>query len=138
MSFPMDNANNCFKYHPVNNETGKITFIFRRMLYNHSKGRLKAEGEIIKRPKLARYLERVAADPLGAVNGSLLKEMADDLKAVGSIITFKDLTDYQPIWRDPVEMPLRSRGNEPHFRLFTAPPPASGVLVGLALNALSR
>lgn len=106
-------------------------------MYNKNEGRLKTTNEIVIRPVLGDFLERVAADPEGLLNGSLVKEIADDLAEAGSIITLKDLVDYEPLWRPPLKMPLRSKGIEADLRLITPPPPSSGVLVGLALNALA-
>ncbi|VDL19432.1 unnamed protein product [Hymenolepis diminuta] len=108
------------------------------LLHNESEGRLKTTNEIVTRPELGDFLERVAADPEALLNGSLVKEIADDLAEAGSIITLKDLVDYEPLWRPPLEMPLRSKSIEADLRLITPPPPSSGVLVGLALNALAN
>ncbi|KAM3183031.1 hypothetical protein ACTXT7_011160 [Hymenolepis weldensis] len=107
------------------------------LLHNKTEGRLKTTNETVIRPVFADFLERVAADPEGLVNGSLVREIADDLAEAGSIITLKDLVDYEPLWRPPLKMPLRSKRKEADLRLITSPPPSSGVLVGLALNALA-
>nr|CDS30207.1 gamma-glutamyl transpeptidase [Hymenolepis microstoma] len=107
------------------------------LLYNETEGRLKTTNETVVRPVFANFLERVAANPEDILNGTLVKEIADDLKKAGSIITLQDLVDYEPLWRQPLEMPLRSKGMEIDLRLTTSPPPSSGVLVGLALNALA-
>ncbi|VDO03806.1 unnamed protein product [Rodentolepis nana] len=108
------------------------------LLYNKTEGRLKTTNETVVRPEFADFLQRVAEKPEEILNGSLAEEIAEDLKKAGSIITLKDLADYEPLWRDPLDIPLRSKGTETDLRLITCPPPSSGVLVGLALNALAN
>ncbi|KAM7540532.1 hypothetical protein Aperf_G00000022112 [Anoplocephala perfoliata] len=110
----------------------------RKLLYNAPENRLKTRSDKIIRLDLAKFFERVAADPESLINGSLVEDIAADLAEVGSIITLKDLVEYEPIWRTPVEMPLRSKGDKADLRLITCPPPSSGVLVGLALNVLAK
>ncbi|BHF59045.1 hypothetical protein SprV_0100200000 [Sparganum proliferum] len=70
-----------------------------------------------------------------------LRAMADDLAEMGSIITLDDLLNYHPIWRKPIRMQIR-RGPvanaKTDFEMHAAPPPSSGVLVGLALNMISK
>ncbi len=108
------------------------------MLYNETAGRYKRAGEPIIRPELAKYLERVAQNPEGLETGELQEDVAADLADLGSIITLKDLVDYEPLWRTPLEMPLRIRGHrEADFILRSAPPPSCAVLLGLALNTMA-
>lgn len=106
-------------------------------MYNATEGRLKTHGDTVIRPELANFFERVAANPESLVNGSLAEDIAADLTEAGSVITLKDIAEYKPIWRTPIEMPLRSKGEKADLRLITSPPPSTGVLVGLALNTLA-
>nr|CDS15661.1 gamma glutamyltranspeptidase 1 [Echinococcus granulosus] len=109
-----------------------------KLFYNKTEGRLKKRGELLIRPELGSFLERVAANPEDLITGRLVEEMRADLAEVQSIISLQDLIDYEPLWRAPVEMPLRAWGDEcPSLRLLTTPPPSSGVLIGLALNTLA-
>ncbi|VDK32419.1 unnamed protein product [Taenia asiatica] len=109
-----------------------------KLFYNEAKGRLKKRGELLIRPELGGFLERVAANPEGLINGELLAEMRADLAEVQSIISLQDLIDYEPLWRKPLEIPLRTWDHKsPNLRLVTTPPPSSGVLIGLALNTLA-
>ncbi|VDM17416.1 unnamed protein product [Hydatigera taeniaeformis] len=109
-----------------------------KLFYNKTEGRLKKQGELLIRPELGRFLERVAANPKGVLNGELVAEVRADLAEVRSIISLQDLIDYEPLWRMPLEIPLRDRHVKgPSLRLLTTPPPSSGVLIGLALNALA-
>jgi gamma-glutamyltranspeptidase len=43
-----------------------------------------------------------------------------------------DLRSYKPIVRAPIEIPLDDR-----YKLFTLPPPSSGLLVGFIMNIMS-
>ncbi|KAL5111822.1 Scoloptoxin SSD14 [Taenia crassiceps] len=109
-----------------------------KLFYNETEGRLKKRGELLIRPELGSFLERVAANPEGLINGELVAEVKADLAEVQSIISMQDLINYEPLWRVPLEIPLRAWDQKSsHLRLFTTPPPSSGVLIGLALNTLA-
>lgn len=96
-------------------------------------------GDLVYRPKLADYLECVAANPEGLQTGELHKDVAADLSDMNSLVTYQDLLDYVPIWKKPLEMPLRvhSKGDNADYILHSMPLPSASVLVGLALNTLS-
>lgn len=99
---------------------------------------MKKRGEPLIRPELGAFLERVAANPEGLINGELAAEIRADLAEAQSIISLQDLIDYEPLWRMPLEIPLRAWDHKsPSLRLLTTPPPSSGVLIGLALNTLA-
>lgn len=56
------------------------------------------EGDVIKRPALAKTLETIAAeggDALYSRNGSLFNDFIKDLKDFGSIITEDDMLNYK-------------------------------------------
>ena len=92
-----------------------------------------AEGALVRRPDFARTLDAVARDWHAYYRGSIAKEMARAVKAVGGILTEKDLADYRPIWRTPLEGIYRGH------RVVTMPPPSSGgVALIQTLNVLER
>ena len=56
-------------------------------------------GETFKQPELARTLERIAADPDDFYHGKMARELVDDLKKGGALITLEDLAHYDVVER---------------------------------------
>ncbi|VDL92404.1 unnamed protein product [Schistocephalus solidus] len=119
----------------------KENYALRLVLSDNSTGRWKKEGDRIIRSDLADFLRLVAEEDVCQPSLKVLTAMADDLAEMGSIITLNDLLNYHPIWRKPIRMQIR-RGPfanpKTDFEMHAAPPPSSGVLVGLVLNMLSK
>ena len=94
-------------------------------------GNLYKAGETFKQPELARTLERIAADPDDFYHGKMARELVDDLKKGGALLTLDDLAQYRVVEREPVV------GTFHDYTIISAPPPSSGgaVLVS-ALNIL--
>ena len=98
------------------------------------------EGDTYTRLDLAETMETLARDAdLGLENmnfytGNLGKEFVSDLKELGGIMTEQDLKDYQVHWSNPVNVHLASLG----ARLFSNPPPGSGVIMAAILNILDN
>lgn len=53
------------------------------MLTNPDTGELLNEGEMLKLPKLADTLQKIAADPYSYYNGSLADDIAEDIQDGG-------------------------------------------------------
>jgi gamma-glutamyltranspeptidase / glutathione hydrolase len=88
-------------------------------------------GETFKQPELARTLERISADPDDFYHGKLARELVDDLKKGGGLLTLEDLAQYTVVERTPVT------GTFHNYSIISAPPPSSGGIVLLsALNIL--
>ncbi len=88
-------------------------------------------GETFKQPELARTLERIAADPDDFYHGKMARELADDLKKGGGLITLDDLAQYNVVERQPV------LGTFHDYTIISAPPPSSGGVVLMStLNIL--
>ena len=88
-------------------------------------------GETFQQPDLARTLERIAADPDDFYHGKLARELVDDLKKGGALLTLEDLAHYDVVERSPVV------GTFHNYAVISAPPPSSGGVVLLsALNIL--
>lgn len=65
------------------------------MLMNEN-GELPVFGEKIKLPELARTLKIIAKEGADAFyNGSLTRELVEDIKANGGIITEEDMASYK-------------------------------------------
>jgi gamma-glutamyltranspeptidase/glutathione hydrolase len=84
-------------------------------------GSTPAAGEKIYEKKLADTLERLGNTPVAKFYGGPIgKEFVSYLGDHGGILTDDDLTDYQPIWRDPLHRAYQG------MVVYTMPPPSSG------------
>ena len=94
-------------------------------------GNFYKEGETFKQPELARTLERIEADPDDFYHGKMARELVDDLKKGGALLTLEDLAQYNVVERKPIV------GTFHKYTVISAPPPSSGGIVLLsALNIL--
>ena len=94
-------------------------------------GQLYKEGEIFRQPQLARTLRRIVADPDDFYHGRMARELVDELKKGGSLLTLEDLAQYTVVERAPIT------GSFHNYTILSAPPPSSGGIVLVsALNIL--
>src|ERR1017187_3827367 len=94
-------------------------------------GRPYEAGEKFKQPELAPTLERIAADPRDFYQGKMARELVEDLRKGGALITLEDLERYTVVERKPTSGSFRG------FTILSAPPPSSGGIVLVsALNIL--
>jgi gamma-glutamyltranspeptidase/glutathione hydrolase len=83
-----------------------------------------AEGEKIYEKKLADTIEHLGNTPVSKFyDGPIGKELVSFLGDHGGILTADDLTDYQPVWRDPLHRAYNG------MVVYTMPPPSSGGVV---------
>lgn len=96
--------------------------------------RIPKENDILKQPKLANTLKRLAK--FGAkdfYNGSIASDIAKDMAAHNGWITFNDLQNFP----EPKELaPLES--NYKGMSVFSQPPPCGGWTMLLALNLMDQ
>ena len=86
------------------------------------------EGDIFVQKELAETLKRIAKEGRdGFYKGKTADYIVAEMKRGNGIITHKDLTDYQAIWRKPTV------GEYKGYKVISMPPPSSG---GVALLAL--
>ncbi|MEH6609630.1 MAG: gamma-glutamyltransferase [Halioglobus sp.] len=84
-------------------------------------------GQRFVQEELAQTLRRIAADPEDFYQGTIARQIVAQMERNGGIITLKDLSAYQAIWREPLRAPWRE------YEVLGAPPPSSG---GFALVQL--
>jgi len=89
-------------------------------------------GEIVKRPALAKTLERIANEgPDYFYTGEFAKKIINGSKEAGTELTLEELENYKVRWQEPLH--FNYRGNE----LIGPPPPSyGGIYLAMMLNAL--
>jgi gamma-glutamyltranspeptidase/glutathione hydrolase len=88
-------------------------------------------GETFRQPELAETLKRIAADPGDFYHGKMARELVEELKKGGGLITLEDLAQYTVEERAPIT------GSFHDYTILSAPPPSSGGIVLVsALNML--
>lgn len=84
-------------------------------------------------PELAATLQRIADHgSKDFYDGELAKRIVESVRGAGGILGFRDLREYEPVWRAPIKLHYGA------YEIVTVPPPSGGGLViGEALNILS-
>jgi gamma-glutamyltranspeptidase / glutathione hydrolase len=85
-------------------------------------------------PELASTLQRLADH--GArdfYSGAIAKKLIEGVRAGGGIFGFRDLHEYEPVWRAPIKLRYGA------YEIHTVPPPSGGgIILGQALNILAN
>ncbi len=95
-------------------------------------GRYPREGDVLRNPELAAFLETLPRDGERAFyEGELAERIARAMREGAGLLTAADLAAYRVIEREP--LPVDYRG----YRLLTNPPPAfGGSLIAMTLRLL--
>jgi len=100
-------------------------------------GALYEPGEILRQPELAATLRRIARR--GAAEfyrGQTARELADEMAAMGGLISLHDLAGYKAKLREPLRAKYMVDGVE--WEVISGPPPSSGgTAIIEALNILA-
>jgi len=88
---------------------------------------------VLVQTDLAATLQRLAeAGAKDFYDGELAKKLVEALKVNGGTIGYRDLRDYEAIWRAPIKLRFGD------YDLYTvAPPSGGGIVIGETLNILS-
>jgi gamma-glutamyltranspeptidase/glutathione hydrolase len=71
-------------------------------------GSLLNEGDLLSQPGLVAALESLAEDgPRGAYEGTIGRALLELMEERGGLVTAADLTSYEALWTDPVEIDFR-------------------------------
>ncbi|HVS31623.1 MAG TPA: gamma-glutamyltransferase [Thermoanaerobaculia bacterium] len=92
-----------------------------------------AAGSTLVQPDLAATLQRLAkSGPADFYEGETARRLVNGIRAAGGIIGYRDLREYKPIWRAPLEIGFNG------YAIYTMPPPSGGGMVlAESLNILS-
>jgi gamma-glutamyltranspeptidase / glutathione hydrolase len=96
------------------------------------KGELPKERDVIRQPELAQSLKAIAKDGAAVFySGWIGHAIVETIKKTGGVMTFDDLKNYRPVWREPLI------GSYRNHTVITMPPPSSGgVAIVEMLNVL--
>lgn len=83
-------------------------------------------------PALAVTLQRIADDGARVFyHGDVAKKLVTAVRDAGGILGFRDLEEYEPVWRAPMKLRYGQ------YEIYTPPPPSSGgIVIGETLNIL--
>ncbi len=93
-------------------------------------GKFKKEGDILKNPEIAKTLEIIKKNPFDIYNGSLARQIVEDIGKSNGIISLNDLKEYTVNITDPVRFKFKD------LVLHTMPPPGSGAVLAMVLNII--
>ncbi len=90
------------------------------------------EGDIFIQKDLAKTLKRIARYGVkDFYQGQTAKLISNEMQKNGGLITLKDLANYRPVWRDPIQIQYRG------FTIYSMPLPSSGgIVMAEILNTL--
>ena len=99
---------------------------------NKTTNELYGAGDVMKRPKLARTLRKIAEQgPEVFYTGTLADQIVKEIQDRGGIITKQDLADYQVDFREALTVHLNES-----LTAFTTQAPSSGPILTFILNIL--
>nr|XP_054923484.1 scoloptoxin SSD14-like isoform X2 [Dermacentor andersoni] len=104
----------------------------RRAFLNNTTGQVLKKGEILIQADLAKTLEYVAAQ--GAdyfYTGEFAKELVQEVKDWGGVMTEEDLLCYSANWTTPVKTTFKD-----NFTMYSAAPPGSGPVLAYILGIM--
>ena len=88
-------------------------------------------GDTIVEKNLAATLKSLGNDPVANFyHGEIATEIAAFMKDRGGLVSLSDLTNYRPIWRNPIHRHYEG------YDVYTMPPPSSGGVVLEMLGVL--
>lgn len=95
-------------------------------------GEAPSPGTVLEQADLAATLQAIAEQgPDGFYRGQVADLIVAEMERGGGLISHRDLEDYAPVWRRPVEVAYRGH------TIYSMPPVSSGGLtLGLILNIL--
>jgi len=91
------------------------------MYFTKTSGEHFEEGDLFVQKDLAETLERISVrGRQGFYSGKTADLIVSEMQKQGGLITYKDLSEYESVWRQPVKAQYRG------YELSIMPPPSSG------------
>ena len=88
------------------------------------KGKPGVVGQLVKNPKLAATLERIAAEgPKAFYEGPVAQDLVGAARSLGGALTLEDMKAYRPVERQPLVVHWEG------YDVYTMPPPSAGGLM---------
>ena len=87
----------------------------------------------LTQPELSATLQRIAdGGKKEFYEGDIAKRLVEGLRLLGGTLGYRDLRDYEPLWRAPIKLRFGD------YDLYTvAPPSGGGLVIGETLNILA-
>jgi len=101
-----------------------------KALFKKSDGTWYKEGDTLTNKLLASTLKKIQNNPDDFYTGDLAKEIVQDIKDAGGIVSEKDLTDYSIEEREPLVADIND------MKFYFMPPPGSGAVIAMTMNIL--
>jgi gamma-glutamyltranspeptidase/glutathione hydrolase len=96
-------------------------------------GEIPEVGALFRQPKLAKFMEQLAADGLDSFyRGALAEKIAEDFKSVGALLSINDLNEFRPRVCQPLQIELEEG------TVYNMVPPTQGVISLAILGILER
>ncbi|KAL0272631.1 UNVERIFIED_CONTAM: hypothetical protein PYX00_005525 [Menopon gallinae] len=103
----------------------------REVLANPKTGKVLAEGELMRRPQLAKTLRLVADKGIKVFyEGPLAEAMVKEVQNDGGILTLEDMKNVEVEWQEPLKTKYEG------YTMYSSHLPGSGVLIQFMLNIL--
>lgn len=105
----------------------------KEVYFNPKTNDVYKEGDLVKREKLAETLEIIRNEGAKTMynNGTIARDIVQDIQEAGGIVTIEDLMLYRARWERPISLPLKNGKT-----LHTLSLPGSGALVAFIMNVL--
>ena len=100
-----------------------LRLVFRRSLITDKDGSIVKVGTTIKRPAYANTLRIIKDNPDDMYDGELAKDISNDVKAAGGVMTTDDLKNYAVKLEDVMKLKLDN------LTLHTLPLPSGGPIL---------
>ncbi len=115
---------NKYKNDFIRNSTVKPDFIIKERW---------KQGDTLRLPELANTLEMIRdSGRAGFYEGSIAKNIVDEMQRGGGLISFDDLKKYESIWRTPLT------GKYKEYNIISMPPPSSGGIALIQLLTIAK
>lgn len=91
-------------------------------------------GDTLRQSHMAQTLKRIQTDGRdGFYKGLTAAYIVNEMIAGNGVMTYEDLANYQPVWRQPIDFTYRG------YQIISMPPPASGgILLQQMLGMLEQ